>query len=104
MPGGLQLCELAALAQRLNDGIDGIAEIGALWSISNPKPLMGRHLHHNGEVRSLAREPRNYREELNHEADLSGFEVIERRFDPVIWIIADRSDCPLRHQVPSDNV
>jgi hypothetical protein len=29
-PCGLQLCELAALAQCFNGGIDGIAEIGAL--------------------------------------------------------------------------
>jgi hypothetical protein len=56
-PGGLQLCELAALAQCLNGGVDGIAEIGAIRRISDPEPLMGRNLHRDRELSPLAREP-----------------------------------------------
>src|SRR5579871_462217 len=33
-PGGLQLCELAALPQCLDGGIDGIAEVDALRRVS----------------------------------------------------------------------
>ena len=56
-PGGLQLCELAALAQCLNGGIDGIGEIGALLGIGDPELFMGRNLHRDREFWSLAREP-----------------------------------------------
>jgi len=56
-PGGLQLRELAVLAQCLNHGIDGIAEIGPLPGISNPEALTSRHFHCDYKVRSLAREP-----------------------------------------------
>lgn len=56
-PGGLQLCELAALTQCLNGGIDGFAEVSALWGVGDSEPLMSRNLHRNRELWSLAREP-----------------------------------------------
>ena len=51
------------------------------------------------EGRSL-HQPRDHRKQLDDEADVSGLEIVERRLDAVIGIVADGGDIALRQQAP----
>jgi hypothetical protein len=74
------------------------------FGIGDAEPFAGRRLQRHGERGAAADEPGDYREQLDDEADASGFEIVDRVADPGVRIIADVRDVALREKLPRHRI
>ena len=65
---------------------------------------MGRHLHRDRQLRAILHQPRDHRKELDHQADASGLEIVERDADAVIGIVLDACDRAFGQQALGDEI
>ena len=74
----MQPGECSVVAQVLNRRIDGGAKIRTVLCEGDPELLMGRHLHRDGQLRSVLDQPGDHREKLDNDPDTSGLKIVER--------------------------
>ena len=103
-PARPQPSEFPVVAQFRERAVDRVAQILIVLGERDAELLMGRHLRGDRQLRAILDQPRDHGKELDHQADASGLEIVERGGDAVIGIVPDAGDGAFGQQAPGDEV
>jgi hypothetical protein len=103
-PARLQPREFAVLAQPRKRPVDGLAQRPVFLGERDPELFAGRHLERDRQLRAVLHQPRDNREQFDHQTDAPGLEVVEGGRDAVIRIVLDIRDGAFRQQPLGDEI